>query len=152
MSQGPDQHRQRRGYLYRKRQAYMGVSAQLAQLVLLLFASAIEVVATLLGINKILNAPLLSLSVVISTVVMAGFTCLSVDICLYRWNQLKRAWRRSASIPYIPPVSVETLPVADVLVRAVHESQPGQREVLLRASMAGRQAPQEQLLRPTDMA
>jgi hypothetical protein len=152
MSQVVDQVRHRRAYLRRKLRAYTGVSYQLLQLGTLLFTAAMGVVATLLGVIKILNAPFVSPGVVITTVGVALFTCLSVSMCLYRLYRLKRAVQDTAGIPYIPPVSADTLPSAEVLVRAAHEPQHEQQKVLLRAAAAVTQTPQEQLLRPTDVA
>jgi hypothetical protein len=51
------------------------------------------------------------------------------------------------SLPYIPPVTPDTLPPDEILVRGSEEPPVAQSEVLLRAAKATQEAAKEELLR-----
>jgi hypothetical protein len=55
----------------------------------------------------------------------------------------------AATLPYIPPVTPDTLPAEEMLVRGSEEPQAGS-ETLVRPSTATRETPAEQLLRSTN--
>lgn len=57
------------------------------------------------------------------------------------------AYKEAKSIPVVPPVTADTLPAEEILVRASEEPSVAQSEVLLRAVQRGQEAPKEELLR-----
>ncbi len=62
-----------------------------------------------------------------------------------------RALRRQiAQLPYIPPVTPDTLPAEELLVRGAEEPKQAQSEVLVRPVMHEQETPSEQLLCVTD--
>ncbi len=51
------------------------------------------------------------------------------------------------SNPYVPPVTPDTLPADEILVRGSEEPPVAQSEVLLRAAHRGKETPKEEWLR-----
>lgn len=62
----------------------------------------------------------------------------------------RRVHRRAVQIPYVPPVTADTLPAEEVLVRGTVEPTGQQSEVLLRGAQGGGVTPAEELLRSSD--
>jgi hypothetical protein len=57
---------------------------------------------------------------------------------------------QTARIPYVPPVTPNTLPADEILVRSSTLSEVPQSEILLRATHATQETPPEELLRVSE--
>ncbi len=68
--------------------------------------------------------------------------------CTYScWRGIQDGMNEAKSLPYIPPVTPDTLPPDEILVRGSEEPPVAQSEVLLRAAKATQEAAKEELLR-----
>jgi len=62
------------------------------------------------------------------------------------WRYSKRQVARAAQIPYVPPVTTDSLPAEEVLVRGA-TAPPASGKTLLRAAVKGEETKAEELLR-----
>jgi hypothetical protein len=62
------------------------------------------------------------------------------------WRALLEVERRERTLPYVPPVTLNTLPANEVLVRGSQQPATPHKEVLLRPAQGG-ETPADQLLR-----
>jgi hypothetical protein len=138
MKQMTEHKRQRREYLLNRAGAY-GKAITALSLTLGIAAASVAlgcVVASMLCTRNWLEAGI-------------GFCFL---IWLYLglvelWQKARQEKQRGDTLPYVPPVSVSTLPAEEILVRAADVPPVAQSTVLLRAAQAGQETPKEELLR-----
>ncbi len=78
--------------------------------------------------------------------VMIVLTVISGKLSWLFWDKVKAA-KTSVRILYVPPVTLDTIPAEEILVRGSDETPVAQSEVLLRAAQQGQQTPKEALLR-----
>jgi hypothetical protein len=149
MKQVPDRKRLRREYL---RQKTVGHSQEAAGAILyypaligcLLFGM-ISIGLMLVGLSGGVGHP--------DPASTIGWTCICVGLSAGFGLMARQAIRlmdkgRAATrIPYVPPVTPDTLPADEILVRGAEEPLIAQNEVLLRAARQGQETPKEELLR-----
>ena len=75
-----------------------------------------------------------------------GISLISWAVCKYADRIAQKGHDRVAHIAYIPPVTPDTLPADEILVRGSEEPPVAQNDVLLRAA-TGQETPKEELLR-----
>jgi len=63
------------------------------------------------------------------------------------YRSLRHAYREASQLPYVPPVTADTLPVEEVLVRGSEEPAQEQSQVLLRGTDGSAGAGEQELLR-----
>jgi hypothetical protein len=137
MNQVPDRKRLRREYLRKKRDHYQ-------DLVAATFATAAGIVLTL-------GFVVFTFALAASHMWGFAFLC-SLIACgaagATIWGACYIAAKTSVltRIPYVPPITADTLPADEVLVRGSEEPPIEQSEVLLRAAK-GVETPKEELLR-----
>jgi hypothetical protein len=70
-----------------------------------------------------------------------------VKCALMAYKTVKMVQQQVSGIPHVPPVTPNTLPADEILVRASEEPPVAQSDVLLRAAQKGQETPKEELLR-----
>lgn len=145
----PNRRKLRQEYLKKKAKAYS--KSAFFGLVLLPFASCsvlfgVIAVVVLIGLMYALFSGRL-----VSSVVPLLFVGLAIGFVLWIvtwmfWVFLRDELEEARIIPYVPPVTVETLPAEEVLVRGAEEP-AAIRETLLRATTGTEETKAEELLR-----
>ena len=137
MRQVPNRTKLRRTYLRRKAETYMTLltSSGLVVVFVLILAAIIALARWFV----LQQQPGMA-------IVMVGFGFFPLFLCLVCLNDVKNTKQKSRRLPYVPPVTPETLPADEILVRGAQPPPVVQNEVLLRAATAA-STPKEELVR-----
>lgn len=84
-----------------------------------------------------------------STIWLIGFATASLVFGLlarFGWQAVKRG-KQALKVPYVPPVTADTLPNEEILLRGSDASAQEQNQVLLRGTLNGEAADGLELLR-----
>jgi hypothetical protein len=159
MKQLPDRQKARRRYLKSKFFAYLSVTA-----VSIIFLPAMIVAVLMwLGVIAIIVwgmwilasprdpfasdfGPLWAIPAM--ALFLAILAIVPSLIAWWAFVDIKHSRQDASSIPYVPPVTSDTLPADEILVRGSEQPLVAQSEILLRASKEqGQETPVEELLR-----
>jgi hypothetical protein len=142
MNQVPDRRKLRQEYVKQKAGAYFkGTLGAALLLPATLFCIAAGTATLMLVVLLVLHAtPLIGISAVSAGVL----TLLSGVLIRWCW-QARHEFLRATELPFVPPVTPNTLPAEEVLVRGSEEPTV-QSGLLLRAAQ-GVETPKEELLR-----
>jgi hypothetical protein len=145
MNKAPDRKKLRREYLKRKASAYTRMAVGGTLFVPFVFAACLFAAFTLViiafGIEE--RRP----EYLFATLVVGAITAFLTWLA-HASRQTLRRGRMQSQIPYVPPVTPNTLPADEILVRAAEEPLAAQSEVLLRAAKGqGHETAKEELLR-----
>jgi hypothetical protein len=137
MKQVPDRKRLRREYLTKRADVYAKMIGSAAM--------------ALVGIAIIASCGFINIAPIkgyISSWILflIGLLLLAMVILNAAAKRHTEIRRELDAIPYVPPVSPDTLPTDEILVRGSEEPPVMQSEVLLRAA-TGQETPKEELLR-----
>jgi hypothetical protein len=146
MTPVPDRRRLRQEYLRRKRQV---VAKKMAYGLLCLAMICLCLCLCLPTLIYVMRANLQfgfgdGLPAVLFTTLI--FIFLTVTFAVYFGDQYKEARKAAANVAFVPPVTPDTLPAEEILVRGAEEPLIQQSEILLRAAQA-HTTPEDELLR-----
>jgi hypothetical protein len=144
MKRAQDRKKLRRQYLYSKLTGYCHITASTAGL---LFAVAGVVLfggLAALVLSCIHDAPTDLGIILILLMTVGALACGGLGLYQYRAAQLARD--RIARLSYVPPVTPNTLPAEEILVRGC-EQPAAQSDSLLRATQNVPETPSQELLR-----
>lgn len=134
-----ERQKQRQDYVKRKAGAS---SVRIIVRTLFLFSFICAVVSGLFTVLTLVRGvnPF-TMGLVISTLFFAGWSW-------YVYPYVRMADRDVRSLPYVPPVTPDTLPAEELLVRGAERPPTEESIVLLRAAGESVETPAEELLRP----
>ncbi len=151
MNRVPDRKKQRREYLRQKGTAYLkttsgGIVFVFTVLLTPLLASAAiySWVGWLLWWDRLADP---GSHWDIFAIVLTVLAVISGLACYLSWSLMQHAIRSAARLSPVPPVTPNTLPAEEVLVRGSEEPQQAQSEMLVRPATAEQVTPKTQLLR-----
>jgi hypothetical protein len=144
----PDRRKQRREYLKRKVVAQSKIQGGSLLALGLLIAAIISGLFTcgyLLYAYFLQEGTLLLLALLFTVLaIVCGSGCRRISAFI------EKASNEEMSIPYVPPVTPDTLSAEEVLVRGSQEPLQEQRTILLRAAVENADRPEEELLRAAE--
>jgi hypothetical protein len=135
--------KQRRRYLKRKGAAYTKIS--LATFLVILLTPIIIVLPTLLVVDLVLPGLLPITPAYRAAGIIAVIGCIAT--IWYLLVTASRADRTLQQLPYVPPVTADTLPAEEILVRGSEEPTQEQSKVLLRGTKGSAGTGEQELLR-----
>jgi hypothetical protein len=144
MKQAPDRKKLRREYLKKKANAYGDAAIYAIMFTptfMLAVGCALSLVMWLIWPPEVWENRTTDLALSIIGALLCG------PASWYCRKRMKESEQLAAKVPYVPPVTPDTLPADEILVRGSEEPPVVQSEVLLRAAKAGQETPQEELLR-----
>jgi hypothetical protein len=143
MNQIPDRKKLRQEYLKRKASAYfkgtLGAALLVPSLLGFFFFAALTLVLYYVSQGRV-TSPLFAAGVVTTTL-----TIISGVLVPWCWRA-RHEFRRASEIPFVPPVTADTLPADEILVRGSDEP-VAQSDVFLRAAQQGQETAKDELLR-----
>ena len=142
----PDRQKQRREYLKKKARTS---TLQVGGILLLAVVGFPTVLLFLLAVFFVVMFCLTPLGsfAIIGFCICAALGVGGVSVCHALNRMVAAAAKQSRSLPYFPPVTIDTLPAEEVLVRSSQEPTQEHSAVLLRAAGESNDTPAEQLLR-----
>lgn len=140
----PDRVRLRRIYLWKKGTVY---SKATAGVLLCLVLGIVVFLGGLAALALLWQNPLWTFS---SSTFLFGMAVVSLWL-YWKSRMLVQKAKIEVARHYAPPVTLETLPAGEVLVRGSNEPLLSSQDQLLRPVTSSRQTPAEELLRPTPL-
>ncbi len=138
MSSTQERIKKRREYLKKKGTAYRNVSTQAVFVVLAVMLTIVSLLAT---IFSLLRLDLLSVLFFAALTALDGVMTRSVI------DSARQAHEQAKQLPYVPPVTANSLPAEEVLVRGSEEPAEEQGKVLLRGTDGSAGTGKQELLR-----